>query len=270
MKRALIVMLVAALSLTATPAHADSPRNLRVATYNIHHGVGDDGKLDLERIAKIIEESGAEVIGLQEVDRHHSARSDFVDQADWLGKRLGMDAVFGANIDRDPPEPGLPRQQYGTAILSSYKIREWRNTLLPRPAGGEQRGLLEARIKVRGVDVRFVTTHLQHNSQVERIAQVDRIRELLADGTGPVILTGDTNAKPDSVEMLTLKESLSDAWDTAGQGDGFTYSTANPYTRIDYVMSSPDVRATSATVLNTDASDHFPVLVDVRLPHPRA
>ncbi|MGP3964290.1 endonuclease/exonuclease/phosphatase family protein [Nonomuraea sp. 3N208] len=266
--RALLVVLIAVLSLAATPSHADSVRQLRVATYNIHHGVGNDGKLDLERIAQVIQDSGAQVIGLQEVDRHHSVRSDFVDQAKWLGTRLGMHAVFGANIDRDPPEPGAERQQYGTAILSTYKIREWRNTLLPRPQGGEQRGLLEARIKVRGVDVRVLTTHLQHNSQVERIAQVAAIRDLLAESPDPIILTGDTNALPDSAEMVTLKESLADAWDTAGQGDGLTYSTDNPRTRIDYVMSSPDVRATSATVVDTDASDHFPVVVDVELPSP--
>ena len=44
---------------------------------------------DLERIAKVIEDSGAEIIGLQEVDNHWAERSNFEDQAKWLADRLG-------------------------------------------------------------------------------------------------------------------------------------------------------------------------------------
>ena len=54
---------------------------LRVATFNIHHGVGADGRLDLTRTADVISATGASVVGLQEVDRTLSARSGWVDQA---------------------------------------------------------------------------------------------------------------------------------------------------------------------------------------------
>ncbi|HEX6077405.1 MAG TPA: hypothetical protein VFZ32_19380 [Micromonosporaceae bacterium] len=73
-------------------------RELRVMCFNIHHGVGLDGRLDLERIARVTESQAAEVVGLQEVDRHFSTRSTFVDQARWLADRLGMHVVFGANL----------------------------------------------------------------------------------------------------------------------------------------------------------------------------
>ena len=53
---------------------------LRVASFNIHHGVGLDGKLDLDRIAEVVRSTGAEVVGLQEVDRHLSVRSGWIDQ----------------------------------------------------------------------------------------------------------------------------------------------------------------------------------------------
>ena len=43
---------------------------VKVMSYNIHHAVGEDNVLDLERIAKVIEDSDAEIIGLQEVDNH--------------------------------------------------------------------------------------------------------------------------------------------------------------------------------------------------------
>jgi endonuclease/exonuclease/phosphatase family metal-dependent hydrolase len=253
----------------ATPASARAQadeRELRVATFNIRHGVGLDGALDLARIAAVVERTGAEVVGLQEVDRHWSERSNFVDQATWLAQWLDMDVAFGANLDLDPPVPGAPRRQYGTAILSTYRIRETTNTLLPRPLGGEQRGLLEALIKVRGIPVRVFNTHLQHDSQVERLAQVDRIRQVLATAQESVVLLGDLNATPDTPEIAGLTDLLVDAWVTAGVGDGFTFDAATPHARIDYVMSSGDVVARTAAVVATDAADHLPVVVDLALP----
>lgn len=256
---------------TATAAPADRggtppPRPLRVATFNIHHGVGLDGLLDLERIAATVEATGAEVVGLQEVDRHFGERSAFVDQALWLADRLGMDVAFGANLDLDPLTPEAPRRQYGTAILSRHRIREATNTLLPRPEGGEQRGLLEVVVRVRGLPVRVFNTHLQHNSQTERLAQVAAIRDTLAGVDESVVLLGDLNARPDDPEIAQLTEDLVDAWVTAGVGDGYTYDAATPHARIDYVMSSGDVVARTAAVVTTGAADHLPVVVDLGLP----
>jgi endonuclease/exonuclease/phosphatase family metal-dependent hydrolase len=246
--------------------HGRPDRPVRVATFNIHHGAGLDGRVDLERIAAVVEAGAPDVVGLQEVDRHFGERSQFVDQATWLAERLGMHVVFGANLDFDPLTPDAPRRQYGTALLTRERVREWRNTLLPRPQGGEQRGLLEMVIKVRGTPVRVFTTHLQNDSQVERLAQVDAIRARLAGVRESVVLVGDLNATPASPEVGAITEDLADAWATAGEGDGFTYDAATPHARIDYVLSSPDVVARTAAVVSTDASDHLPVFVDLALP----
>jgi endonuclease/exonuclease/phosphatase family metal-dependent hydrolase len=272
----LLLLSLLATAIVATTAAAPAPpagartmaaeRELRVATFNIHHGVGLDGVLDLARIAATVERTGAEVVGLQEVDRHWSARSNFVDQATWLANVLDMHLAFGANLDLDPPAPGAPRRQFGTAILSAYKIRAWTNTLLPRPLGREQRGLLEGEIKVRGIPVRVFNTHLQHDSQVERLAQVARIRQVLATANESVVLLGDLNAAPDTPEIAGLTDLLVDAWVTAGVGDGFTFDAATPHARIDYVMSSGNVVARTAAVVTTDAADHLPVVADLALP----
>ncbi|WP_406740684.1 endonuclease/exonuclease/phosphatase family protein [Streptomyces atratus] len=93
----------------------------------MHHGAGTDDVLDLKRIAGVVKDTGADVIGLQEVDRqevdrHWSSRSDFADQAQWLADRLHMHVVYGANLDLDPEQAGDPRRQYGTAILSRFPV----------------------------------------------------------------------------------------------------------------------------------------------------
>lgn len=250
-------------------AAAPPPRGIDVATYNIHHAEGVDAVLDLERVAREIERGGAEVIGLQEVDRHWGERSSFEDQAAWLGERLGMHVVYGANLDLAPLTPGAPRRQYGTAILSELPILSSRNTLLPRPRNGEQRGLLEAVIDVGGVHVRFATTHLQHNSAEERLAQSERIAELLAGAREPTILTGDLNALPSAPELAPLWPVLEDAWTLAGRGPGPTYPAEAPDRRIDYVLVSPGVRVRSALVLPSPASDHLQVVARVLVPKRR-
>lgn len=248
------------------PAAPDWP--LRVMSFNIHHGEGTDGTLDLSRIADVIRDSDAEVVGLQEVDRHWSDRSDFVDQASWLARELNMHVAFGANLDRDPLEPGEPRRQYGNAILTRWPVLERDNTYLPRFDGHEQRGLLRARIAVRGVPVQVYSTHLQHNDAEERLAQVRAIRSIIGAPEDSVLLLGDLNATPQAPEVETFIDGLVDVWAAAGTGDGATYTSADPTKRIDYVLTSDDVVARTAAVVTSDApaSDHLPVASTVALP----
>jgi endonuclease/exonuclease/phosphatase family metal-dependent hydrolase len=241
---------------------------VRVASFNIHHGVGTDGRLDLERTATTLAATGAELVGLAEVDRHFGERSGFVDQAAWLGELLGLQPAFGATIDRPPPAPGLPRRQYGNALLSAHPVLAWRNVLLPHPNGGEQRGLLDALVDVDGTPVRMFTTHLQHDSDAERRAQVDAVLAELAGAPRPVVLTGDLNARPGSVELRRLTAVLVDAWRTAGAGPGYTFDARTPHARIDYVLSSPDLVARDAVVTPSRASDHRPVSARLELDGP--
>lgn len=271
--RVLCVLLtvVAAFTAAASPAQADMAaqapgRPLRVMSYNIHHAEGSDAVLDLDRIAGIIRDNGAEVVGLQEVDRHWGARSGFVDQAGALAEALDMHVVYGANLDLDPLEPGQPRRQYGTAILSRYPILESSNTYLPNVAGKEQRGLLHARVVVRGVRVNVYNTHLQHDSQPLRLEQAGAVRDLITARSGPYLLMGDLNATPEAPEVTHLTEAMTDTWDAVGTGPGYTYGATNPTKRIDYVLSSPDIALDDAVVVSTQASDHLPVVVSLRLP----
>lgn len=241
---------------------------LRAASYNIHHGADDDGILDLERTAGVIRDSGADIVGLQEVDRHWGERSDFQDEARWLGERLHMHVVFAANVDEDPPRPGEPRRQYGTAILSRYPILDWQNTLLPKFEGSEQRGLLVATVLAQGRTVRFANTHLQFDDAAEREVQAKAVVELLAEQDLPTVLTGDLNATPGTGTIGVLTAMLRDSWAEIGSGPeaGFTFPADVPDRRIDYVLASGEWDLRRAEVLAVEASDHRPYVVDLALP----
>jgi endonuclease/exonuclease/phosphatase family metal-dependent hydrolase len=264
---ALLLLLALASFGSEADARPKAPdRGFTAMAFNIHHGVGVDGRLDLDRTAGVIRAADAEVVGLQEVDNGWFERSAFQDQARELADRLGMHYVYAANLDREPLEPGGKRRQYGTAILSEYPILESENTLLPRPEGGEQRGLLEALINVRGVPVRVYNTHLQHNSAAERTAQVAAIMSHVGESEEPTLLVGDLNARPDAPEMQPLYTRFEDAWVEGGEGPGYTYPAEAPDRRIDYVLVSPDVSVREAHVPRTLASDHLPVVAEVEVP----
>ncbi len=248
--------------------------HLRVMSFNIHGGIGVDRRLDLERVARTIEDSGVDVVGLQEVHRHFSPASDFVDQAGWLAGRLNMQLAFGANVDRDRLQPNDPRRQYGTATLSRYSILEQSNTHLPKRPRSEQRGLLRIRIAPGGIPLRVYNTHLQHDSVIERRTQVAAIRQLIGDVDEPMLLVGDFNATPESLEIRHLTADLIDVWPSVGFGPGCTYDAQRPRSRIDYVLisrggstgGSTGIAARSARVVASAASDHLPVVVDLALP----
>jgi len=100
---------------------------LCVMTYNIRWGRGVDGVFSLERIAEVIATSGADLVGLQEVERG-SPRSRFRDTPDVLAASLGMHVAYGANLRLGP-------WQFGNALLSRHPILSWRNVYLPLRAG---------------------------------------------------------------------------------------------------------------------------------------
>lgn len=259
-----------AVGVSAAPAIAAPEKtDVRVMAFNIHHGADPADNLDLERIAGVIEDSGAELIGLQEVDNHWSSRSDFQDQAAWLAERLGMHYAYAANLDRDPAAGQTERRQYGTAVLSEYPIISSENHLLTNIAYAErpteQRGLLEAVINVEGNHISFYSTHLDHQRSEQRQSQVKEILAIADESDRPAVVVGDLNAVPGTPEMNTILSQFSDVFAALGQDDDFTYPVENPNRRIDYILTEGAIQPLSAEVIDTDSSDHLPIVADLRI-----
>ena len=129
-----MVLLVVSLSGTdgspAAASESGSPpegtqTTLRILAYNIHHGAGNDEKLDLERIARLVHSLDPDLVALQEVD-DRTERTGRVDQAAELGRLTGMAWAFGSFMDY---EGG----RYGMAVLSALPFAESRNHRHDRP-----------------------------------------------------------------------------------------------------------------------------------------
>ncbi|MFD7699302.1 endonuclease/exonuclease/phosphatase family protein [Streptomyces caelestis] len=272
----LAAALAAALPVTAAPATAAGALGahapaapLRVATYNIHAGAGEDRVFDLDRTAAALRGLRADVIGLQEVDVHWGARSDFVDEARALAGKLDMRVFFAPIYDLDPAGPDGERRRFGVAVLSRHPVRAAENheitrlsTQTPDPVPAPAPGFAEVVVDVRGAHVHVYTTHLDHRADPSvREAQVADMLAVLAADRGPKILVGDFNAEATDPELAPLWERLRDA----APGGGGTYPATDPVKRIDLVTVSPDVRVTGARTVATEASDHRPVVADLRV-----
>ena len=228
-------------------------RRIRVLTYNIHHGAGIDGRLDLERIADVIWRVRPDLVALQEVDRG-AERTQMVDQPGELAKLTGLHVVFGANI---PLQGG----EYGNAVLSRWPIKSHRNVLLPNVDDGEQRGVLVTEIGPPGLGtISFLATHLDHRPDArERLASATAINDLAGRLKSPAILAGDLNDTPTSKVLQRFER----GWQNASRRPQPTVPVGEPKRQIDFVLVRPlnRWRVCETRVLDEPtASDHRPVL----------
>nr|WP_211661497.1 endonuclease/exonuclease/phosphatase family protein [Modestobacter muralis] len=240
-----------------------------MVTFNVHHGVGLDGRHDLDRLTRLLAATDAEVLCLQEVDRHFGARSEHADQVQALAGALGLELAFAASLDEPADGPG--RRQYGNALLSRLPLLDARVHRLP--GTGEPRTALRAVVQTDGGALAVTTTHLANRSRADRAAQATVLAELAgSDG----VVVGDLNADARAPELAPLRARLTDAWTAAPdrgdqsrrlslhRGQGCTHPVRRPRVRIDQVWVPPGVTVTAARVLDGSAvSDHHPFQVDL-------
>lgn len=235
-------------------------KTLRVMTYNIHVGIGMDKKLDLRRIADVINKEKPDLVGLQEVDRGVQ-RTQRIDEIVELSKLTRMDYAFAFNL---PYQGG----QYGVAILSRFPIRATEHRLYKNLREAERRGFIRAEVKIDGRVVHFVTTHLDYQHDDGRLFEAQQMLEGLSDVKGPLIVVGDFNDTPAGETYKLTRSLFNDAWAVVRPGDeGFSYPADKPTKRIDYIFTriSDGIKTKRAWVVNTLASDHVPVVADLEI-----
>ena len=264
------------------------------ATYNIHYGVGADGRYDIARIADVL--ADADIACLQEVVRGWP-QNGYADQTAEIGRQLNRYTRFHGPMEADASTVDAGgcitsrRRSFGNAILSRWPIAWSRGAMLPKTRLAEgfdlQRGYIEAVVMAPSGPIRIYCTHLSHVGPAQRLPQVEALlaavrdadaRGATWDGGGPegfvfqetapampeaAIVAGDFNFAPDHAEYPKIAEAgLVDACsrmsDETFPGEG----------RIDHVFVTPALafKVTRARVdSSTPASDHWPVFVELAL-----
>jgi endonuclease/exonuclease/phosphatase family metal-dependent hydrolase len=230
---------------------------MRVVTYNIRGGLGMDGRRCIERIAQALNEVRAEVICLQEAHRR-LPWSGWEDQPQRLSHLTGMPVYFQGSW-------GIGGSGFGNCILTSLPVQRFHHYPLSRKppamlAWTEPRSLLEMECECAGGTITLFNTHWSLAAG-DRMLSAERIASLLQRIQTPYILAGDLNAAPSSpeVQTLRLKGQLSDA---GAALDLPTYPAVDPCRRIDYLLYSSRLSLKSLRVLDTQASDHRPVVAE--------
>lgn len=230
---------------------------LTAVSYNIHQCVGIDGKRDPQRIAAVIQETRADIIGLQEVD-FNPAGDKRSHQLDYLAEATGMKAVAGPTIRRTDVE-------FGNALLTRsdiIRVRFHDLTVVRR----QPRGVIDAEIMCEGKLVRVLVTHFGLALN-ERRRQAQSLLKILRQPKANYALTlviGDINEwRPRGFALYSLNSHLGKAPSRR------TFPSFFPVFALDRIWVTPRAALLQIKIANNGlartASDHLPVLATVNV-----
>ena len=237
-------------------------QEIRIMTYNIHHGEDMKAKIDIAQIADVINRYKPDIVALQEVDSVTN-RNGKVDQMAELGRLTNMHQAYGRNFAYDGGS-------YGLGILSRFPIAETKNYRLPYypdDANGDTRLMLMTTIQVsKNTQIHFGTVHLDYKQASQRKLQAaDMLLQLEKAGNIPTIITGDFNAVPDEEAITVIENQFTEL---INNDTAFTYPADTPTKKIDYIFLSKKAKwkpVRQEVIEEKNASDHRPVLGVVRL-----
>jgi endonuclease/exonuclease/phosphatase family metal-dependent hydrolase len=242
---------------------------IRVMSFNIHHGKGTDGIIQLNRIFEVIHRVKPDIVGLNEVDRIFHSRSDYMDQPSLLSAQLGMNYAFAPALNTPFPQENIENGGYGNAILSRFPIQSFRSIRLS--GGGdarEPRVLLQGKINRDGAEITVFVTHLSLHPWHHRL-QTSEILSITSECEEPHLIMGDWNMRPGSRPWRLITQNYQDIWINNGQGRGATFPSKRPLLRLDYIFVSPhfEVQHSEVSRFLPMASDHLPVWCDLNSRH---
>lgn len=175
------------------------------------------------------------------------------------------DFEYGAAMPYDGGE-------YGEGVTTRKKAVNKFSVALPKGVGAEPRVLVVMEME----DYVICTSHLDHVSSEAQLGQVELItktmKERYGDSGKPVFLGGDMNATPSSETGKLLQKD----WEILTITGFGTFPSDNPSKCIDYIMQlkgTPKCEVVGSQILRwfksgdvTKASDHLPVMLDIKLP----
>ena len=225
----------------------------RTASYNIHSCVGNDRQCNEERIMRVLREIQPDIIGMQEVGG--SSLIEEMEQFRFFEKHLAMNSISASNLR-------WGRFEFGNALFTSGEILESRIVdLTVHPF--ELRGAIDCRIRLRGNDVRVISTHLGLFPHELR-QQVARILTLLEEGPADLtVVMGDFN-------IFGLERRLLRRIGAPKELPRLrTFPSRRPLMSLDRIWTIPNNRLHKIHVHRTStsrhASDHLPIVGEVLL-----
>jgi endonuclease/exonuclease/phosphatase family metal-dependent hydrolase len=220
---------------------------LRVLTYNIQQGYSEYGEKNFEGQLRLIKDINADLIGLQESDNNRISGGN-ADIVRYFADNLNMYSYYG---------PKTVTGTFGIALLSRYPIENPKTFYMY--SEGEQTATIYAQITVAHKTYNVFVTHLGNGGPI--IQQEAILGEV--NGKDNVVLMGDFNFRPNTLQYELTLEYLEDAW-LKRWPDGHDDQDINPNQRIDHFFISPDIEVMDIRYIFSPASDHPAVWADFK------
>jgi len=214
---------------------------ITVATFNAHHGRPARGLADNRLLEAAVAGLNADVVGLQEVERH-VVRSRFRDQPRAIARAAGMRYFYA------PARRFFVTGDDGIALLVRGEILGSASVMLPHANRNERRTSIIARVRVAGKEITVAMTHLHNRAHLVAERQLDAVVELLDAEPEPQVLLGDLN-----LDSRRVASHLSPGLVLVRGGP--TYPASNPARRIDHVAVR-GMNIDSVSVQRLAVSDH--------------
>jgi endonuclease/exonuclease/phosphatase family metal-dependent hydrolase len=240
------------------PGAESAERVIRAASYNIKHGEGMDGRVDLERTAAVLADLEADIIGLQEVDLRVK-RSGGINQVNELAQSISRHPAFGGSwITR----------AVDTAWRSCRDFRLWDVQSLRLPDGNEPRIALLVEVRLPdGSTMLVANVHFDWvGDDAYRFAQAEALAAHLRTRTIPIILLGDFNDQPGSRTIDLFRSFTHEA--LKPEESRFTFPSHDPTREIDFIWCAPSDAwevGPVRVIAEENASDHRPIVADLIL-----
>lgn len=246
-------------------ADANGPESLKVVSYNIRWRGGDD----LQRLIKLLREDpeigGAQIIGLQEVDRNKK-RTGNVNTARQIADALGMRYAWAAPPDSDKDG----EEETGVVILSAFPLSDVERVVLEGEGpDGRRRVAVGATVSVGRSPLRVYSVHAETRMPVEK--KVGHWRSVLEDlkrfpdARGAIVL-GDFNTVKGKDVKAARKLFAEAGFDTPFPDDRKTWKTLVFKLKLDWLW----LRGLDATGFGIDKSvglsDHWPLWAEIKVP----
>lgn len=224
-------------------------KHINVATYNICHG--RYAELDWSRIASVIREAGADIVGFQEIDM-------FTNRVGGLDTVAALTAATGLPHALFAPAMDYDGGQYGTAILSRYPITDSKTLNYPVTVATQGTSCGYAVLDVEGMSVTVFNTHLSvenEESNTETLCCLGDILATLRREGKSFLCCGDFNTSPKKVSRFI-------PWVSLAHNGLTTYADRS----IDHILYFGQITVANTRTLNTQkdkVTDHNMVLTEV-------
>lgn len=253
-------------------------KQFKIMTYNICHGadysnannqglIADWWNIQFDKTAKIIKESCADFIGLNEV--YNSGGETLNNQVEKIAELAGYEhSRFGEAKFFEKTA-----RSYGNACISKYKIIDSKVYSVPSPVGDERRenetkhyedrGVLKVVLDVEGVAVSVYVTHFGLNL-MEQERMIDTLIEQIDKDDNPHILIGDFNVEPDAGILKPIFDRMLSAARECNNTQK-TFATYDEKEQIDYIFVSKDFIIEKFYRVDVNVSDHYPCVAELVL-----